>query len=140
MTDGGFRWLLDTDLPPVRGGGVDAVHALDIARRPGRTGIREATALDRCLVTCDQEFRGVWLLTGEHKGIVIFEAQPLDHHEVERNLSMLEFRLQQYGDTSPAGNRYLLRTDRTVARIMDDGAEEELAPWKQVKTASAPGS
>ena len=138
MADGGFRWLLDTDLPAVRGGGGDVIHAQDISRRPGRTGIREATDLERCLVTCDQEFRGVWLLTGAHEGIVIFEAQPLDHHEVERNLSMLEFRLQQYGDTSLAGNRYLLRTDRTVARIQDDGTEVELAPWKQVKASSVP--
>ena len=130
MGKGNFRWLLDFDLPASRSNALDALHTLKLFRRPGHSGIRESTALDRCLVTLDQEFRGVWALDGSHGGIVILEIAPIDHHEVERILSMLEFRLTQYGYTELWGLRYVVRNDQTVAEIKSDGTEVELSPWK----------
>ncbi len=139
MSDGWFRWLLDEDLPVVLTEACDAVHARDISRIPGPVGLTTATALDRSLVTCDQEFRGPWSLELRHPGIVVFEARPAGAADVERNLSLLEFRIRQYGDIQLAGSRYVLRTGRTVAQIMDDGTEVELAPWKQPRLSILPG-
>ena len=72
----------------------------------------------------------MWSLDGNHGGIIILETIPEDHHEVERILSMLQFRLTQYGHTYLMGSRYVVRSDQTVAQIMNDGSEVELSPWK----------
>ena len=138
MSDGWFRWLLDVDLPVLLTEACDAVHARDLSRVPGPVGLTVATALDRSLVTCDQEFRGPWSVGPRHPGIVVFEARPTDPAEVERNLSLLEFRIRQYGNIQLAGSRYVLRTGRTVSQIRDDGTEVELAPWKQPRLSGVP--
>ena len=139
MMQGTAQWLLDIGLP--RGGYnlIDAVHAEDFARVPGPAGLREALALGRSLVTCDQEFRGPCALGIGHAGIVVFEGRPIDEPEVVRNLRHLEFRIGQYGGAlSLAGNRFRIRTDGEVVEIMPDGTEVELEPWKQVKLQVAP--
>lgn len=130
-----FKWLLDFDLPATKLNSLDTIHTLEILRRPGHLGIRESTSLDRCLVTMDQEFRGMWSLDGNHGGIIILETKPGDHHEVERILSMLQFRLTQYGHTRLMGSRYVVRSDQTVAQIMNDGSEVELSPWKLARNS-----
>ena len=134
MSEGTVRWLLDVGLPRTGHAALDAVHAEDFPRVPGPSGIREAVALDRTLVTCDQEFRGPWALPVEHPGIVIMEDCPTDGPEIERNLLHIEFRLRQYGgEVALAGNRFVLKADREVVQVLPDGTEADLAPWRRVQ-------
>ena len=139
MTQGSTEWLLDTCLPHGRYDGIEALHVDEISRLPGPAGLREARALGRTLVTCADEFRGPCSLSLDHPGVVVLEQRPTDRSEVVRNLRHLEFRLSQYnGALSLASNRYLVRTDREVFRILDDGTEVELEPWQQVRLQRAP--
>lgn len=134
MSETPVRWLLDAGLPRAAHTGIDAVHADDFPRVPGPSGIREAIALDRTLVTCDQEFRGPWGLPLDHPGIVVMEESPTEGPEIQRNLLHLEFRLRQYeGRVRMAGNRFVLKSDREVVHILPDGTETALAPWRQVR-------
>ena len=137
MSDGRVRWLLDTGLPRTYLNGIDAVHAEDFSRVPGPCGIREAVALDRALVTCDQEFLGPWSLSLDHPGIVVMEGHPNDASEIERNLKHFEFRLRQYsGTVQLTGNRFVLKADREAAQVLPDGSVADLAPWRQVRMES----
>jgi hypothetical protein len=139
MTQAQVHWLLDCGLPRGDYHGIDAVHAEDFARVPGPAGIREARQLDRTLVTCAEEFRGPCSLSIDHPGIVVIEAGPVDGPQVVRNLSHLAFRLGQYGDSLRlAGNRFFVRTDGELFRILPDGTEIDLEPWKQVRMDRMP--
>jgi hypothetical protein len=139
MTQCQVQWLLDCGLPRGDYHDIDVVHAEDFDRVPGPAGIREARELGRALVTCDEEFRGPCSLTIDHPGIVIIEARPVDGPEVVRNLMHVEFRLGQYGDSLQlAGNRFLVRTDLELCRILPDGTEIDLEPWKQVRMDRVP--
>lgn len=133
MSNETMRWLLDIGLPRSGHEAIDAVQVEDRARVPGPAGIREAIATGRTLVTCNQEFRGASELRIAHQGIVVLEEPPLDGPEVERNLLHLEFRLHQHleGLTLPS-SRFLLKADREVMRILRDGTEVDIAPWKEV--------
>ena len=133
MTNGPMRWLLDIGLPRPADPVIDALPAEELQRVPGAAGIREAIALGRTLVTCNQDFRGASDLRLDHPGIVVLDAAPVDGSEVERNLMHLEFRLRQSaGAVSLASNRFLLKPDRAVLIILPSGAEVELEPWRQV--------
>ena len=139
MTEGSARWLLDTCLPRNGYGTLDVVHVEELMRVPGPAGLRESRALDRTLVTCDEEFRGPCSLALDHPGIVIFQAPPVDGPEVVRNFRHLEFRIEQYGGSLQlAWNRFLIRADREVFLIRPDGEEIEIEPWRQVRFQPAP--
>ena len=58
MSQRPIRWLLDAGLPGTAYRAIDAVGVEEFQRVPGPAGIREAVALDRTLVTCNQDFRG----------------------------------------------------------------------------------
>jgi hypothetical protein len=133
MSNETMRWLLDIGLPRTGHGAIDAVQVEDRFRVPGPAGIREAIAMDRALVTCNQDFRGASELRISHPGIVILEEFPLDGPAIERNLLHLEFRLSQHleGLTLPS-SRFLLKADREVLRILEDGSEVDIAPWREV--------
>ena len=139
MDQGPLRWLLDVGLPRSTHEVIDAVHVEDFWRVPGPAGIREAVALDRTLVTCNQDFRGPSDLRLDHPGIVVFEDGVADHSEVERNLLHLAFSIGR-GDQpiSLRSNRFLLRPDRAILLIMPNGAEVDVEPWKQVSLAPLP--
>lgn len=138
MTERSAKWLLDTCLPRSGYGTLDVVHVEELMRVPGPAGLREARALDRTLVTCDEEFGGPCSLALGHPGIVIFQALPLDGPEVVRNLRHLEFRIVQYGGSLQlASNRFLIRADKEVFLISPEGEEVELEPWRQVKFQQA---
>ena len=134
-----LRWLMDIRLPQVPRNGLDAVYAAELLHRPGPAGLSTAISLDRVLVTNDQEFRGAWELPLMHPGVVVLDGMPIDGHELERNLRHLEFRLGQ-DDRQPsiAGTRFLLKMDKGICQIMDDGAEKAFEPWKQVHVQPAP--
>ena len=139
MDEAPLRWLLDVGLPRTAYRAIDAVGVEDFRRVPGPAGIREAVALDRTLVTCNQDFRGPSDLHLDHPGIVVFEEAVGDHSEVERNLLHLAFctsRLDQ--PISLRGNRFLLRPDRAILLIMPNGAEVDVEPWRQVSLAPVP--
>lgn len=137
MSNSAVRWLLDAGLPRTTGSAVDAVHAADFPRVPGPSGIREAAAWDRTLVTCDQEFRGPWVLPPDHPGIVVLEDRPNEGPALERSLLHFEFRLRQYGgDAALPGNRFVVMADRKVLQVLPDGTEAALTPWLQVRMAS----
>jgi hypothetical protein len=132
-----FRWLLDVGLPHMTPGAFDALHVDDVNRVPGPAGLREANAHGRALVTSNLDFTGPWELPLPHPGIVMFEALPPDRATLERNLRHLEFRLRQYGLSVPlAGNRFLVMTDRTVYRLLDDGRLADMEPWRAVRPAA----
>lgn len=138
MSNGPIRWLIDIGLPRPERQLIDAVHASDVQRVPGHAGIREAIAMDRTLVTCDQDFRGYWDLRLHHPGVVVLEAMPVEGSEIERNLQHLEFRIRQSADKLwLASNRFLLRSDREALRILPDGREVDIEPWRQVRLPHA---
>ena len=138
MSNGPIRWRIDIGLPRPERQLIDVVHASDIQRVPGHAGIREAIAMDRTLVTFDQDFRGYWDLRLHHPGVVVLEAMPVEGSEIERNLQHLEFRMRQYADELwLASNRFLLRPDREVLRILPDGREIDIEPWRQVRLPHA---
>ena len=138
MSETRLRWLLDVGIPRTSTEALDAVHAEDLWRIPGPVGLRECIALERTLVTLDQEFLGPWDLLLTHPGIVIFESSPVDGQEVERNLRHLEFRLSQGGQcSSPAGARFILKMDRAIFQVHPDGSEQEFEPWKRVRLETA---
>jgi len=133
------HWLLDIGLPRVPHGILDAVHAAELPRLPGHTGLREAIALGRTLVTGDQEFLGPWNVTLAHPGVVVFEDTPADWAEVVRNLLHLEFRVQQLGHESPlAENRYVLKPDCALFLVLADGREQDLEAWRKVRVQGMP--
>ena len=139
MTERSARWLLDTCLPRSGYGALDAVHIEELMRVPGPAGLREARALGRTLVTCDQEFGGPCSLALAHPGIVIFQAAPMDGPEVVRNLQHLEFRIEQYrGSLQLEWNRFLIRADREVFLISPEGEEIEIEPWRAVRFQAMP--
>ncbi len=134
-----IRWLLDVGLPPTASRAIDAVAVEEFRRVPGPAGIREAVALDRTLVTCNQDFRGPSDLRLDHPGVVVFEEPVADHSEVERNLLHLAFRIGRLDQPiSLRGNRFLLRPDRAILLIMPNGAEVDVEPWRQVSLAPMP--
>lgn len=134
-----LRWLMDIWLPQVPGNGLDAVYAEELTHRPGPAGLSTSISLDRVLVTNDQEFRGAWELPLMHPGVVVLDGMPIDGHELERNLKHLEFRLSQDEQHTPiAGTRFLLRLDKGICQIMQDGTEMAFEPWKQVHIQPAP--
>jgi hypothetical protein len=135
-----LRWLMDIKLPQVPTNGLDAVYAEELLHRPGPVGLSTSISLDRILVTNDQEFRGPWELPLMHPGLVVLDGVPADGHELERNLMHLEFRLgQDERHASLAGVRFLLRLDKGICQIMEDGTEVAFEPWKQVYVQSTPG-
>ena len=128
-----MHWLLDIGMPRTGHEAIDAVQAEDRVRVPGPAGIREAIYMGRTLVTCNQDFRGPSELRIRHPGIVILEEAPVDGPEIERNLLHLEFRLHQHLDgLTLENNRFLLKPDREVLLLLDDGREIDLAPWREV--------
>ena len=134
-----IRWLLDVGLPGTAYRAIDAVGVEDFRRVPGPAGIREAVALHRTLVTCNQDFRGPSDLQLDHPGIVVFEEVVADHSEVERNLLHLEFCIGRLDPPiSLRGNRFLLRPDRAILLIMPNGAEVDVEPWRHVSFAPMP--
>jgi hypothetical protein len=136
MNVGQTRWLIDTCLPQDRYGGLDAVHASEISHVPGPVGFRDATRLDRTLVTCAEEFRGPCALALDHPGVVVFEEAPTDPTDVERNLRHLEFRIGQYeGGLSLEGNRFVIRADKELLIVGPLGQEVPLEPWREVHVA-----
>ena len=133
MTEATARWLIDTCLPRGDYGVLDAVHVSKFDRVPGPAGLREATALDRTLVTCSDGFLGPCELAIEHPGVVVFEAPPTDVTEVERNLEHLAFRVTQYdGSLRLASNRFLIRADRGIYLVGAEGQAIPLEPWQKV--------
>ncbi len=141
MDEGPLRWLLDVGLPATAYRAIDAVGVEDFRRVPGPAGIREAVALDRTLVTCNQDFRGPSDLHLDHPGIVVFEEGLLDHSEVERNLLHLAFCIGRLDrPISLRSNRFLLRPDRAILLIMPNGAEVDVEPWRQVSLAPMPAA
>lgn len=134
MTEATARWLMDTCLPRGDYGALDAVHVTEFSRVPGPAGLREATDLDRTLVTCSEGFLGPCELAIEHPGVVIFEDTPTDAMEVSRNLEHLMFRLGQFeGMLSLAGNRFLVRADRGLYVLGAEGHAFPLEPWQTVR-------
>ncbi len=134
-----LRLLMDIRLPQVPTNDLDAVYADELLHRPGPVGLSTSISLDRVLVTTDQEFRGAWELPLMHPGVVVLDGVPADGHELERNLMHLEFRLgQDEQHASPAGARFLLKLDKGICQIMEDGTEVAFEPWKQVHVQSAP--
>ena len=141
MDEAPLRWLLDVGLPRAAYQAVDAVGIEEFQRVPGPAGIREAVALNRTLVTCNQDFRGPSDLRLDHPGVVVFEESLVDHSEVERNLLHLAFRIGRLDKPmSLRGNRFLLRPDRAILLIMPNGAEVDVEPWRQVSLAPAPAA
>ncbi len=141
MDEGPLRWLLDVGLPGTAYRAIDAVGVEDFRRVPGPAGIREAVALDRTLVTCNQDFRGPSDQHLDHPGIVVFEEGLLDHSEVERNLLHLVFCIGRLDrPISLRSNRFLLRPDRAILLIMPNGAEVDVEPWRQVSLAPMPAA
>ena len=139
MDEGPLRWLLDVGMPRTGYHAIDAVQVEDFRRVPGPAGIREAVALDRTLVTCNQDFRGPSELRLDHPGIVVFEERLMDPSEVERNLLHLAFEVARPNQPmSLRGNRFLLRPDRVILLITPSGAEVDVEPWKQVSLVPAP--
>ena len=139
MTVGLSRWLIDGCLPREEYDDLDTLHASDLSRVPGPSGLREASDLERTLVTCAEEFRGPCALRLDHPGVVIFESIPANGAEIARNLRHLEFRLSQYeGDLVLANNRFLVRSDKELYVILADGTELELEPWREVRVQRAP--
>lgn len=129
MLQHAFQWLVDSGLPRPRDSTMDAVHASDLDRVPGPTGLVEASAMARCLVTGNGEFAGPWQVPLTHPGVVLFEAPPPDHETLERNLHHLEFRLRQAaGRIGLAGNRFLVKTDRSILQLLPDGRAVSLEP------------
>jgi hypothetical protein len=129
-----LRWLLDSRIPAVSSKALDAVHANALPRTPGPVALREATSLDRVLVTDNQDFRGPWAFPLEHAGVVVFDHLPTDASAVERNLGNLAFRLHQFGMMeSLAGMRFVVKVDRCLSHLLDDGTEHDLEPWKEVR-------
>ncbi len=138
MNETRLRWLLDVGIPRPPNGTLDVVHAEDLSRLPGPVGLSEAIALERVLVTRDQEFRRPWALPLDHPGIVVFEGAPIDGQEVERNLEHLEFCLRREGQTLPlAGSRFVLKMDRAILRVGQDGGEQEFEQWRKVRLQPA---
>jgi hypothetical protein len=134
-----LHWLMDIRLPQVPKNGLDAVYAEELEHRPGPVGLSTSISLGRVLVTTDQEFRGAWELPLMHPGVVVLDELPIDGHELERNLRHFEFRLSQDArHLLIAGTRFLLRMDRGICQIMQDGTEVAFEPWKQVHIQSAP--
>ena len=139
MDQGPIRWLLDVGLPRAACQAIDAVQVEEFRRVPGPAGIREAVALDRTLVTCNQDFRGPSDLRLDHPGVVVFEDSLVDPSEVERNLLHLAFRIGRLDQPlSLRGNRFLLRPDRAILLIMPNGGEVDVEPWRQVSLAPMP--
>ena len=139
MDQGPLRWLLDVGLPQTAYRAIDAVGVEEFRRVPGPAGIRESVALDRTLVTCNQDFRGPSDLRLDHPGIVVFEEAVADRSEVERNLLHLAFRIGRLDQPiSLRDNRFLLRPDRAILLIMPNGAEVDIEPWRQVSLAPMP--
>ena len=139
MTQRFAKWILDTCLPRSGYGDLDALHIEELMRVPGPAGLREARALDRTLVTCEQEFGGPCSLALAHPGIVIFQVAPVDGSEVVRNLHHLEFRIEQYGGSLQLeSNRFLIRADREVFLISPEGEEIEIEYWRAVKFQAIP--
>ena len=133
MSNDSLHWLLDIGLPRTGHEAIDAVQVEDHVRIPGPAGITEAIAMGRTLVTCNQDFRGPTELRMHHPGIVILEEAPVDGPEIERNLLHLAFRLSQHLDgLTLESSRFLLKPDREVLRILDDGTELDIAPWREV--------
>ncbi|MBI2872325.1 MAG: hypothetical protein HYY00_03945 [Chloroflexi bacterium] len=140
MSDLKLRWLLDTGMPRITNGGLDVVHAEDIPRRPGPVGITEAARLGRTLVTCNQEFRGPWWLPLPHPGIVVLEETPTCGQALARNLEHLAFRLRRDGNHADIqGSRFVVKMDRAVLHIHDDGAEHDVETWKRPFIANGGG-
>ena len=142
MNETRLRWLLDVGIPRPTNGTLDVVHAEDLSRLPGPVGLSEAIALGRILVTRDQEFRRPSALPLDHPGIVVFEGAPVDGQEVERNLEHLEFCLRREGRTLPresplAGLRFVLKMDRAILQIGQDGGEREFEQWRKVRLQPA---
>jgi hypothetical protein len=133
------QWLIDVCLPRDDYSGIDAVHASDFPEIPGSAGLRQAQGLDRTLVTCGDEFRGLSALGPDHPGVVVFAETPVGAAEVERNLSHLEFRIRQYdGGLELAGNRFVIRADKELLIIGPTGQEVSLEPWREVHLARTP--
>lgn len=131
MREQTLRWLVDVGLPQPMAGELDAIHAWDIARRPGPVGLREAAATGRVLVTRNQGFRGTWELSLPHPGIVILEDRAISAEELSRNLAHLRFRLEHDGGHAQLANqRFLIKVDRAILHLHTDGAEHALEPWK----------
>ena len=139
MDDRPLRWLLDVGLPRATYLAIDAVHVEEFQRVPGPAGLREAVALDRALVTCNQDFRGPSELRLDHPGIVVLEGPLVDRSEVERNLLHLAFQTGRPDHPlALRGNRFLLRPDREILLILPSGAEVDIEPWKEVSLVPVP--
>lgn len=130
MLQHAFHWLVDSGLPRPSDGAMDTVHASDLDRIPGPAGLTEANAMARCLVTGNHDFAGPWEVPLAHPGVVLFEAPPPDHETLERNLRHLEFRIRQAaGSIGLAGNRFLVKTDRSILHLLPDGRAVSLEPF-----------
>ena len=127
------RWFLDVGLPRGPYLTIDALSAERITRKPGPAGLREATQLNRTLVTCDQEFRGGWELGIDHPGLVILNDSTGSASYLERNLRHLEFIVSKLErETGLMGRRFIIQPDCDVKEILRSGQEVELEPWKAV--------
>lgn len=127
------RWLLDVGLPAGPYRTIDALSAQRISRAPGPAGLSDAIALDRTLVTYDQEFRGPWSLGFRHPGLVVFETPAGDAADLERNLRHVEFIIGKLGRNGCAGCRFVVRPDCEVREVRSNGREVELEPWRTVR-------
>lgn len=133
MLNESVRWFLDVGLPTGPYLSIDALSAERITRTPGPAGLREASQLNRTLVTCDQEFRGSWALGIDHPGIVILNSSAGNAPYLERNLQHLEFIVTKLGrQAGLAGSRFLVQPDCEVKEILASGQEVEVEPWKAV--------
>ena len=140
MSATNIRWLLDVNLPRVNPTwhSMDLIHAVDLERRPGPSGITEALRLGRVLVTRDQSFRGSWHLPVTHSGIVILDGNPVSGEEVLRNLTHLVFCLYRNGqEDGIPGRRYVIKTSHAILQVLPDGSENEVESWKQPRVAVA---
>ena len=138
MTLAPARWLIDACLPCESYSEIDAAHSNDFLSDLELPGLIQAWKLNRTLVTCGREFRGLFPLDLYHPGLVIFEEIPISAAEVERNLKHFEFRIGQYeGKLELTGNRFVIRADKEILMIEPAGHEVSLEPWKEIHVIKA---
>ena len=131
-----LQWLVDMGLPRPAGNGLDILHSLEINRRPGAVGLVEACHLGRVLVTRNQLFRGRWEGSLAHPGIVILEDRSMSPEELSRNLLHLQFCLPHAkGHADTSNQRYVIKVDRAIFHVHQDGMEHEVESWKEPKVA-----